>query len=91
MKSLRGIVVGTALLCLLLACGRAEDAPADTTVTDSEVPALTREQIQQSAEAMSPEVAESLGIVDTTIRIESPMPPESLRPPLFNPDSAPSR
>lgn len=79
-KRLRAGELSIFCAALLAGCSEPEQVPAggvDTTVSE-EVRALTREQIRQSAEAMSPAVAESLGIVDSTIHIESPMPPESV-------------
>lgn len=74
---------------LLAACGPGDEAPEASDPADAEVPALTREEIEERAEAMTPEMAESLGIIDTTIRIERPMPAESVRAPGFTPDSSP--
>lgn len=42
---------------------------------------LSPEEIRSRAEPMSPAVAESLGIVDTTIHIEDPVSDDSLIPP----------
>lgn len=82
MRRYRGILALAPVLLLPLAsCGGADeasDASPNAAAADGEVPPLTREQIEAEAEAMSPEVAESLGIVDTTIRIQSPMPSESV-------------
>lgn len=91
MRRYRATVAATPLFVALVAgCGGSTEAPEATSAGDGEVRALTREQIQERAEAMSPEVAESLGIIDTTIRIERPMPPESLTVNPFVGDSAPS-
>lgn len=91
MTPFRAMVAIALLAPLAAGCGAAEEAPDAAGAADAEVPALTREEIRERAEAMSPEVAESLGIVDTTIRIERPMPAESLRTPPFLTDSAPTR
>ena len=84
MRSIRLLMASVSLLCLLpAACAPSEEeVPAATGEVngDEGVRALTREQLQEQAEAMSPEVAESLGIVDSTIRIERPVPPESIQP-----------
>jgi hypothetical protein len=90
MTPLRAIVVVALLAPLSAGCGAAEETPGAAGEAEAEVPALTRDEIREHAEAMSPEVAESLGIVDTTIRIESPMPADSVRTAPFVPDSAPS-
>lgn len=81
------IAAGSLLVASAVACGGSAETPESTTTVDGEVRALTREQIRESAEAMSPEMAESLGIVDTTIRIESPIPAESVRMTPPPPDS----
>ena len=90
MRSIRLLMASVPLLCLLpAACGPSDEEvpPASSDANGDEgIRALTREQLQQQAEAMSPEVAESLGIVDSTIRIERPVPPESVQPILI-PDS----
>jgi hypothetical protein len=65
------------LIVIAGACGGSADPPEAATVVDGEVSPLTREQIEEHAEAMSPEKAESLGIVDTTIAIEAPTPTDS--------------
>jgi hypothetical protein len=92
MTSFRAMVGFVPLLAVALAgCGATEEAAEPSTAADAEVPPLTREEIQEHAEAMTPAMAESLGIVDTTIRIESPMPAESVRTSPFLTDSAPAR
>ena len=91
MIPLRAMVAVPLLAILGSACGATEETPEAEGATESEVPALTREEIQERAEAMTPAVAESLGIVDTTIRIESPMPAESVPMPPFATDSGPTR
>ena len=92
MRSFRLLMASVPFLCLLpAACGPAEEevpAAANEASGDEGIRALTREQLQEQAEAMSPAVAESLGIVDSTIRIESPVPPESVQP-IPIPDSIP--
>jgi hypothetical protein len=77
------------LIVIAGACGGSAEPPETSTVVDGEVSPLTREQIEEHAEAMSPEEAESLGIVDTTIAIEAPTPAdtEMVAPPRG--DSAP--
>lgn len=55
-----------------------EPAAVDTT---GAFQGLTPEEISTRAEPMSPEMAESLGIVDTTIHIENPAVDDSLIPP----------
>jgi hypothetical protein len=63
---------------LLTACGREDVRSAEgreALVADTAAPGLdgmSAEQIEQRAEAMSPERAEELGVVDTTIHV----PPE---------------
>lgn len=62
------------LLLLVLACQPAGDEGPDTTeAADSgALDGLTREQIRARARPMTPEDAEALGIVDTTIHLEDP-------------------
>jgi hypothetical protein len=75
----RSMAVATmCLAAVAMACGADEGAVEEQATPASDVGGLTREQIEASAEPMSPEVAESLGIVDTTIHVQAPAPPESL-------------
>lgn len=70
------------LLCctlLLGACDNGEERPAPA-IDESEFEGLSRDEIEQQAESMTPEEAERLGIVDSTIRIEAPMNPDSVLP-----------
>jgi hypothetical protein len=60
----------------LVAC-RSEPEPAPR-FDDPEYDGLSREEIERQAEPMTPAEAERLGIVDTTIRIEAPINPDSL-------------
>ena len=60
-----------ALALALTACGGAESEAPAAVQGGPAVEGLTPEQIQAEAEAMSPEEAESLGIVDSTIHVES--------------------
>lgn len=80
-------------IVLLAGCGGGEEAPPEerpaTTGEEEDVSPLSREQLELQAEAMSPEVAESLGIVDTTIRVSRPVPPESVLLPGTGFDSLP--
>ena len=67
-------------LALLAGCGGGGEAPQEerpAAGAEEDVSPLSREQLELQAEAMSPEVAESLGIVDTTIRVTRPIPPDS--------------
>ena len=66
-----------ATICLAAAAGCAPEAESPI-VEDPEFDGLTREQIEQQAEPMTPAEAERLGIVDTTIRIEPPIDPDSI-------------
>ena len=63
---------------LFAGCGVPEDDPPPEPVEVEDVSPLSREELEMQAEAMSPEVAESLGIVDTTISVTRPVPPESV-------------
>lgn len=87
MKRFRSII-GAVPILLVMACGGTAEQPPEPAGDPGDDPRpLTREQIEESVEAMSPAQAESLGIVDTTIRIESPMPEDSVIRVL--PDSTP--
>ena len=98
------------LLALLLAAcgGRGEGgaAPPESGVMDTTnqqaIDGLSRRQIERQAQPMTPEQAEALGLVDTTIHIESeradsgfaPDPTDGLPPgrpaaPAAPPDTAP--
>lgn len=66
------------------ACGGAEEFPQDepdAVDTTGAFQGLSPDEIRSRAESMSPEVAESLGIVDTTIHVENPAADDSLIPP----------
>ena len=73
---------------LLAACGGGEEPaaePAGGAIEDG----LSPEQIREQAEPMSPERAEALGIIDTTIHLEKLTSPgdsallaDTVRPPL---------
>lgn len=87
-----GLAIPAVLLCCLaVACGGSEQPSEGTSTGQTEVTPLTREEIRERAEAMSPQVAESLGIVDTTIHIQSPAPAESIDLPTLPADSAVAR
>lgn len=55
-----------------------EPEPESTPGTSAEYDGLSREQIESEASIMTIEEAESLGIVDTTIRVVPPMDPDSV-------------
>lgn len=68
-----------ALLVVLAGCGGAEEqAEVEPAADPGAMDGLTPEQIRLQAEPMSPAVAESLGIVDSTIHIEDPFPGDSV-------------
>jgi hypothetical protein len=71
------VIAALAVITLLAGCrGEAEEeAPV---YSEPEYEGLSLEEIQSQAEPMTPEEAERLGIVDTTIRIESPIHPDSV-------------
>lgn len=74
------------LLTVAFGCQRAEEpAPEPVTETrEGEFQGVSPEELRMRAEPMSPEMAESLGIVDTTIHVEEQLsdtitiPPESI-------------
>jgi hypothetical protein len=63
----------------LAACGDAAEEPP-ASAGDPEYQGLSREEIEAEATPMTPAVAESLGIVDTTILMQPPMNPDSVVP-----------
>lgn len=85
MRCIRCLLIGSALLAPLLLAGCAEEAerdvqPADTD-TDSVLDGVSREEIEARARPMSPEQAESLGIIDSTTHLEIPAEDTVLPPP----------
>lgn len=69
------------LLPAAAACdGVATDQPSESEEDAEVYEGLSPEQIEMQAEPMSLEEAESLGIVDTTIRLQPPMNPDSVIP-----------
>lgn len=84
-RSMRVLAVPFLCLAVAAGCGRG-DAPDGAAVTDTTgaLGGVPREQLEREGEAMSPEQAEQLGIVDTTIHVEDlgesvdtvPPPPE---------------
>lgn len=76
---------------LLAGCGTVDDDPPPVPVDVEDMSPLSREELEMQAEAMSLEVAESLGIVDTTISVSRPVPPESILLPGTPFDSLPGR
>lgn len=66
-------------LLVALSCDQTEVEPLPA-FGEPEYEGLSREEIQTQAEAMTLEEAERLGIVDTTIRIEPPVNPDSILP-----------
>lgn len=87
MKRFHGWILPVLLLGAALGCDSAEETlpePAGES-RSGEFQGATPEEIRMRAEPMSPEMAESLGIVDTTIHMEEqlggdtiPTPPESI-------------
>lgn len=69
------------LFAAFLLAGCSDTPAADTESPEqAEYDGLSREQIESEASMMTIEEAESLGIVDTTIRIVPPMDPDSVVP-----------
>jgi hypothetical protein len=65
-------------------CRGAEEFPEEepeVADTASAFQGLSPDEIRTRAEPMSPAVAESLGIIDTTIHVEDPVSDDSLIPP----------
>jgi hypothetical protein len=81
--------LAASFLFILTACGGGADAPESSAPATGEGAPLSREELEASAAAMSPETAESLGIVDTTIGVQSPVAADSLRIVPLPSDSAP--
>ncbi len=69
-----------AAVLVLAACGGEPPPPppGELILEESAYDGLTPEEIQLQATSMTLEEAERLGIVDTTIRIEVPINPDSL-------------
>jgi hypothetical protein len=68
-------LVAALLLALSVAGGcRREEEPAQEGAAAAD--GLSRDQIEERAEAMSPEQAEQMGIVDSTIHVEQLTSPE---------------
>lgn len=66
----RGYAV-LALLGAMAGCGTGGDGGEGAAAAgDPELDGATREEIERRGEAMSPAVAESLGIIDSTIHME---------------------
>lgn len=85
--------LGTLVLLGLLgtAC-RAEEAPneeeASVPTGDAVVDGVTNEELEQNAQPMSPEQAERMGIIDSTIRIDNPAATaDTIRPLILESDS----
>lgn len=86
--------VPSAALAALLACALAitgcgrdgNGSEAEEPVAEPVAEGLSPEEIQRQAEPMSPEQAEQLGIVDTTIHVEQLASPEDTA---LRPDTAP--
>jgi hypothetical protein len=84
----------TVALLVLLAvtpvtgCDRDESQPAPVVVDEPVAEGLSPEEIRQQAEPMTPEQAEQLGIVDTTIHVEQLATPEDT---LLGRDTLPRR
>jgi hypothetical protein len=78
MKRLPGYVLLVVLSLAGSACGGEEEAEIEPAAEPGAMDGLTPEQIRSQAEPMSPAVAESLGIVDTTIHIEDPYPGDTV-------------
>lgn len=74
----RGVIGVIATLLIILASGCGEESPEPPPVSDPEYEGISREEIERRAEPMTPEEAERLGIIDTTIRVEPPMNPDSV-------------
>lgn len=68
------------LLALLLlgACEQPEQEAPQPPLREPEYDGLSREQIEERASSMTPEEAERLGIIDSTIHIEPPINPDSV-------------
>ena len=84
MKRFSAWLLVVPLAILSSGCGQPEEVPTEDAAavdTTGAFQGLSPEEISSRAEPMSPEVAESLGIVDTTIHIENPAADDTLIPP----------
>lgn len=69
-------LVALLLLAAIPACGgEAEEAPAER---EAQFDGLTPDEMQRQAASMTPEQAESLGIMDTTITVGAPIGADSV-------------
>jgi len=66
------------LIALLLGCAPDSPPPPPPPALEEGYEGVSPEEMVRQAEPMTPEEAERLGIVDTTIRMESPIGPDSL-------------
>jgi hypothetical protein len=74
-RTVWALAAGLCFVTALGGCRReadegAEGAPAAGVADSGVLDGLSREEIERQAEAMTPEQAEKLGIVDTTIHLE---------------------
>ncbi len=84
-RSFRGAIASVSMqvlaavlaLVVLSACGPAEQQVAEPPLREPEYDGLSREQIEEQASPMTPEEAERLGIIDSSIHIEPPINPDS--------------
>lgn len=89
MNRCRRWILLTLLVTIAGACDTRGDEPDEPPSERSEeaLEGLSPEQIRNRVEPMSPEMAESLGIVDTTIHVEDRNPEDSLLPPTLSGDT----
>lgn len=89
MNRCRPWILLTLLVTVAGACETAGDEPDEprSERTEEALEGLSPEQIRSRVEPMSPEMAESLGIVDTTIHVEDRNPEDSLLPPTLSEDT----
>lgn len=86
MNRSRSWIIPVLFLGVAIGCEAAEEAVPEPTgeSRSGEFQGVSPEEIRMRAEPMSPAMAESLGIVDTTIHVEEqlgdtiPTPPESI-------------
>ena len=78
-SGVRGAILIGVVTLLIVGCQGGEEARPPPSA-EPEYQGVSIDEMERQAEEMTLEEAEALGIVDTTIRIEPPMHPDSVIP-----------